>query len=245
MGAGGGKVGHRWKNMYQEENRLIAAFRTGDLDEPLLQRNPSVTRRVYSFWRCDIFPWVQSKTWLNCCGGFLARRTWKLVTSHFFFLYGTAKKSTSFITHVLRYFLLISSFVPLRLRSTFWKSLVKIKNSGPSLIVRYELLVVCAWQKIETLEIELLQNFFFKTLMSAVWENTNVIQMLNVEITLDPTAANVKKDFLEMAKRAQVSVDNYPSVIRNAKRSIYESFSSTSACFCMCHHFIVWMTGRA
>ena len=73
--------------------------------------------------------------------------------------------------------------------------------------------------------------------MSAVWENTNVIQMLNVEITLDPTAANVKKDFLEMAKRAQVSVDYYPSAIRNTKRSIYESFSSTSACLCMCHSF--------
>ena len=47
--------------------------------------------------------------------------------------------------------------------------------------------------------------------MSAVWENTNVIQMLNVETTLDPTAANVKRDFQEMAKRAQVSVDYYPS----------------------------------
>ena len=35
--------------MYQEGSRLIAAFRTGDLDEPLLQRNPSVTRRVYCF----------------------------------------------------------------------------------------------------------------------------------------------------------------------------------------------------
>ena len=56
-----------------------------------------------------------------------------------------------------------------------------------------------------------IQNFFFKTLMSAVWENTNVIQMLNVKITLDPTAANVKRDFQEMAKRAQVSVDYYPS----------------------------------
>ena len=42
---------------------------------------------------------------------------------------------------------------------------------------------------------ELLQIFFFKTLMSAVWENTNVIQMLNVKIPLDPTAANVTKDF--------------------------------------------------
>ena len=105
-----------------------------------------VTRRVYCFWRCNIFPWVQSKTWLNCYGGFPpgGRESW-LFHVLFFFLYGTAKKSTSFITHVLRYFLLISSFVSLRLRSTFWKSLVKIKNSGPSLIVRYELLVVCAW----------------------------------------------------------------------------------------------------
>ena len=42
---------------------------------------------------------------------------------------------------------------------------------------------------------ELLQNFFFKTLMSAVWENTNVIQMLKKKIPLDPTAANVTKDF--------------------------------------------------
>ena len=47
--------------------------------------------------------------------------------------------------------------------------------------------------------------------MSAVWENTNVIQMLNVGITLDPTAANVKRDFQEMAERAQVGVDYYPS----------------------------------
>ena len=38
--------------------------------------------------------------------------------------------------------------------------------------------------------------------MSAVWENTNVIQMLNVKIPLDPIAANVKKDFQEMAKHA-------------------------------------------
>ena len=46
--------------------------------------------------------------------------------------------------------------------------------------------------------------------MSAVWENTNVIQMLNVEIKLDPTAANVKRDFQEMAKGAQVSVEKKP-----------------------------------
>ena len=91
-----------------------------------------VTRRVYCFWRCDIFPWVQSKTWLNCCGGFPARRTWKLVISRsFFFLYGTAEKITSFITHVLRYFYLISSLVSLRLRSAFWKSLVKAKCANP------------------------------------------------------------------------------------------------------------------
>ena len=38
-----------------------------------------------------------------------------------------------------------------------------------------------------------------------------MIQMLNVKIPLDPTAANVKRDFQEMAKRAQVSVDYYPS----------------------------------
>ena len=48
-----------------------------------------------------------------------------------------------------------------------------------------------------------IQNFFFKTLMSAVWENTNVIKMLNVKITLDPTAANVKRDFQEMADSIQ------------------------------------------
>ena len=98
-----------------------------------------------------------------------------------------------------------------------------MKNSGPSLIVRYELLVVCAGQKIETLVIELLQNFSFKTLMSAVWENTNVIQMLNVEITLDPTAANVKRDFQEMAKRAQVGVDYYPSAILHKSRTAFLS----------------------
>ena len=38
--------------------------------------------------------------------------------------------------------------------------------------------------------------------MSAVWENTNAIQMLNVKIPSDPSAANVMKDFQEMAKRA-------------------------------------------
>ena len=70
---------------------------------------------------------------------------------------------------------------------------------------------------------ELLQNFFFKTLMSAVWENTNVIQMLNVEITLDPTAANVKRDFQEMAERAQVGVDCYPSAILHKSRTAFLS----------------------
>ena len=55
--------------------------------------------------------------------------------------------------------------------------------------------------------------------MSAVWENTNVIQMLNVEITLDPTAANVKRDFQGMAKRAQVSFDYYPSGILYKSRT--------------------------
>ena len=55
--------------------------------------------------------------------------------------------------------------------------------------------------------------------MSAVWENTNVIQMLNVEITLDPTAANVKRDFQGMAKRAQVIVDYYPSAILYKSRN--------------------------
>ena len=59
--------------------------------------------------------------------------------------------------------------------------------------------------------------------MSAVWENTNVIQMLNVKITLDPTAANVKRDFQEMAKRAQVSVDYYPSAILHKSRTAFLS----------------------
>ena len=68
-----------------------------------------------------------------------------------------------------------------------------------------------------------IQNFFFKTLMSAVWENTNVIQMLNVEITLDPTAANVKRDFQEMAKSARVSVEYYSSAILYKSRSAFLS----------------------
>ena len=59
--------------------------------------------------------------------------------------------------------------------------------------------------------------------MSAIWENTNVIQMLNVEITLDPTAANVKRDFQEMAKRAQVSVDYYQSAILHKSRTSFLS----------------------
>ena len=59
--------------------------------------------------------------------------------------------------------------------------------------------------------------------MSAVWENTNVIQMLNVKIPLDPTAANVEKSFQEMAKRAQVSVDYYPSEILHKSRTAFLS----------------------
>ena len=59
--------------------------------------------------------------------------------------------------------------------------------------------------------------------MSAVWENTNVIQMLNVKIPLDPTAANVEKDFQEMAKRAQVNVDYYPSAILHKIRTAFLS----------------------
>ena len=50
-----------------------------------------------------------------------------------------------------------------------------------------------------------------------------MIQMLNVEITLDPTAANVKKDFQEMAKRARVSVDYYPSAILYKSRAAFLS----------------------
>ena len=50
-----------------------------------------------------------------------------------------------------------------------------------------------------------------------------MIQMLNVEITLDPTAANVKRDFQEMAKRAQVSVDYYPSAILHKSRTVFLS----------------------
>ena len=49
-----------------------------------------------------------------------------------------------------------------------------------------------------------------------------MIQMLNVEITLDPTAANVKRDFQEMAKLAQVSVD-YPPVILYKSRTAFLS----------------------
>ena len=50
-----------------------------------------------------------------------------------------------------------------------------------------------------------------------------MIQMLNVEITLDPTAANVKRDFQEMAKRAQVGVDYYPSAILHEGRTAFLS----------------------
>ena len=46
-----------------------------------------------------------------------------------------------------------------------------------------------------------------------------MIQMLNVEITLDPTVANVKRDFQGMVKRAQVSVDYYPSGILYKSRT--------------------------
>ena len=60
----------------------------------------------------------------------------------------------------------------------------KFEICWPSLLVKYELLVVCAWQKTKNLVIELLQIFFFKTMMSAVWENTNVIQMLNVQLQM-------------------------------------------------------------
>ena len=59
--------------------------------------------------------------------------------------------------------------------------------------------------------------------MSAIWENTNVTQMLNVEIPLDPTPANVEEDFQEMAKRAQVSVDYYPSAIPHKSRTAFLS----------------------
>ena len=59
--------------------------------------------------------------------------------------------------------------------------------------------------------------------MSAVWEKTNVIQMLNVEITLDPTAANVKRDFQEMVKRAQVGVDYYSLGILHKSRTAFLS----------------------
>ena len=45
----------------------------------------------------------------------------------------------------------------------------------------------------------------------------------NVEITLDPTAANVEKDFQEMAKRAQVSIDYYPSAILHKNRIAFLS----------------------
>ena len=50
-----------------------------------------------------------------------------------------------------------------------------------------------------------------------------MIQMLNVKIPLDPTAADVEKDFQEMAKRAQVSVDYYPSAILHKSRTAFLS----------------------
>ena len=137
---------------------------------------------------------------------FPCRKDVKVGYFTFFFSYGTAKKSTSFITHVLRYFFLLCFAT-----STFYVLKLPGKNK------------ICGPEKIETLVIELLQNFFLKTLMSVVWENTNVIQMLNVAITLDPTAANVKKDFQEMAKRARVSVDYYPSAILYKSRAAFLS----------------------
>ena len=48
-----------------------------------------------------------------------------------------------------------------------------------------------------------------------------MIQMLNVEIKLDPTAANVKRDFQEMGKGAQVSVDYYTSAILQKSRTAF------------------------
>ena len=50
-----------------------------------------------------------------------------------------------------------------------------------------------------------------------------MIQMLNVEITLDPTAANVKRDFQEMVKRAQVGVGYYPLGILHKSRTAFLS----------------------
>ena len=44
-----------------------------------------VTRRVYCFWRRDIFPWVQSKTWLNCCESFPHPEDVKVSYFTFFF----------------------------------------------------------------------------------------------------------------------------------------------------------------
>ena len=69
-----------------------------------------------------------------------------------------------------------------------------------------------------------------------------MIQMLNVKIPLDPTAANVKRDFQEMAKRARVSVDYYPSAILYKSRAAFfrnkkRSTSSNFACLFMYHLF--------
>ena len=50
-----------------------------------------------------------------------------------------------------------------------------------------------------------------------------MIQMLNVKITLDTTTANVKRDFQEMAKRAQVSVDYYSLAILYKSRAAFLS----------------------
>ena len=77
--------------------------------------------------------------------------------------------------------------------------------------------------------------------MSAVWENTNVIQMLNVEIKLDPTAANVKRDFQEMAKGAQQFFKKAaPHSWCDTKMCLYMSpfFQPLHACSCAIY-FIV------
>ena len=116
-----GRVGHRWKKI---------ASRNGDLDEPLLQHDAFTVSDGATFSlefkvkRNYIAAWVSSPR---------GRESWLF---HVFFLCATARENTSFITHVLRYFLLISSFVSLRLRSTLRKSPVQIKNRGPSLIVK-------------------------------------------------------------------------------------------------------------
>ena len=73
----------------------------------------------------------------------------------------------------------------------FLKSLINKRYADPN-----SELEVCG---LEISVIEFIHDSFFKTLMSVIWENTNVIQMLNVLIPVDPTTANVKKDLQEMA----------------------------------------------